>query len=48
MKEQVTISKEEYDELLYARKKLYALERSGVDNWQWYDVAMEEMDNEDL
>lgn len=26
---------------------LSALERGGVDNWQWYDDAMEEFFNED-
>ena len=42
--ETVTISKSEYDELLERDKKLTALENGGVDNWNGYDWAMEEMD----
>lgn len=27
-------------------KKLNALERNGVDNWEWYDEAMSELDDD--
>jgi hypothetical protein len=40
--EVVTIPKKEYDSLLDDARKLQALESAGVDNWTWYDVAMEE------
>jgi hypothetical protein len=40
--ETVTISKKLYEELLDSDLKLNCLENSGVDNWTWYDVAMEE------
>lgn len=38
----VKISKQAYESLLDDEAKLNALENNGVDNWQWYDVAMEE------
>lgn len=38
----VTISKKEYDELIDAKMKLDALEAEGVDNWEWYDAALDE------
>jgi len=37
----VTISGAEYDLLSQASAKLTALEEAGVDNWDWYDTAME-------
>ena len=37
----VSISKEEYDELLDKAMFLYALESCGVDNWDYYDMAKE-------
>ncbi len=37
----VTISKEEYDELLNNAMFLNALESCGVDNWDYYDMARE-------
>lgn len=43
MKE-ITISAKEYESLLEDRKKLYALEGAGVENWEGYDFAMEDID----
>ena len=42
--ENVEISKERYQELLDAETKLCALESAGVDNWEGYDDAMEELE----
>jgi hypothetical protein len=39
--ETVTISKAEYDELLDDSYRLAALYGAGVDNWDFYDDAME-------
>ena len=44
--EMVTITKEEYDNLLDSDSKLSALEGAGVDNWEGYDYAMEEYEAE--
>jgi len=44
MSNSVSISPEEYDRLLESEKKLNALEAGGVDNWEWYDDAMEAME----
>lgn len=41
MEETVTISKEEYEELLESQKILDALYAGGVDNWEWYDASLE-------
>jgi len=41
--ETVTISKEEYDRLLKAEETLTALESHGVDNWDGYSDAMEDV-----
>lgn len=38
----VSLSKDEYDELLDAADRYYALRNGGVDNWEWYDNAMED------
>lgn len=43
-KETVTISRKEYEQLQEAFAKLNALERAGVNNWEWYDDAMETLD----
>ncbi len=40
----VTITREEYDNLLEDSKVLQALENAGVDNWEGYDFAMEEVE----
>ncbi len=45
-KEMITITKEEYDELLEASEFLSCLEACGVDNWGGYSEAYEMM-NED-
>lgn len=39
----VTLSWAEYEELIEARNVLEALQAAGVDNWEGYDVAMEEL-----
>lgn len=43
----VTITKEEYEELLANTRWLYCLEAAGVDNWDGYDVAQDIRDQED-
>jgi hypothetical protein len=40
-KETVIITKEEYDSLLEDSRVLAALHAGGVDNWEWYDVSLE-------
>ena len=40
-KETVTITKEEYDDLVESYQWLCALESAGVDNWCGYDHAKE-------
>jgi phage pi2 protein 07 len=44
--ETVTISKEEYDELLEAQRFLDCLEHQGVDNWSGYEFAQEEYNSQ--
>lgn len=44
--EMITITKEEYDELLSDSAFLSALQAAGVDNWDGYDVAQEIRDQE--
>ena len=41
MTEMVTISKEEYDELIERSNWLGCLEGAGVDDWDGYDYAQE-------
>ncbi len=41
MPKEVTISREEYEELFDSQQKLHALEAAGVDNWDGWDEAME-------
>lgn len=43
----LTLSQEEYEELLKSDKMLSALERAGVDNWEGYDFAIELMNDDD-
>lgn len=43
--EMVTISKEEYDELISDRIFLQCLIESGVDSWEGYDYAREVFSN---
>lgn len=38
----VTISKEEYKDLLHDSRLLQCLRNAGVDNWEWWDTAIEE------
>jgi hypothetical protein len=38
----VTISKEEFLELVRDSEKLAALEAGGVSNWEWYDLSLED------
>lgn len=47
MNETVTISSEEYKQLVADQKLLHALEGAGVDNWVGYDYAMEILENEE-
>lgn len=44
---QVTLSSEEYESLLQDRKTLYALHAAGVDNWEGYEMALDELESED-
>ena len=41
----VTIREADYEELERRSKKLRFLEEAGVDNWEGYDNAMEDMTN---
>lgn len=43
-KKTITITKEEYEELLDDSQLLDALREAGVDNWDGYDEAMEMLD----
>lgn len=43
----VTLSQERYTELLRAERKLTALETAGVNNWEWYYVALDALDEDD-
>lgn len=48
MEETITISKEEYEKHLKNEMWLECLNRAGLDNWEWIDVAqqmMEDMEN---
>lgn len=38
-----SLVRREYATLLASQEKLYALEGAGVDNWEGYDFAMEEV-----
>ncbi len=44
--ETVTISKEEYDDLLDSQRFLNCLENAGVDNWEGYEFAQEEYNSQ--
>ncbi len=46
MEEDVTITKKEYEDLLKDQKILRALYGTGVDNWEGYDIALEDLDLE--
>jgi len=47
MDEQITISRKQYDELLYDSLWLSCLKAAGVDNWDGYDYAREMMPEDD-
>lgn len=47
MKDTVTISMEEYEELVDAKNILKALICVGVDNWEGYGYAMSMLDKEE-
>jgi hypothetical protein len=47
-REQVTITKERYEELLKFERVLAALEQAGVDNWEGYGEATQTLEDEDL
>lgn len=40
--ENVTITKEQYEELLERSEILSALEAGGVDNWEWYGQSLKD------
>ena len=44
--ENILVPKEEYEELIEDSKKLNCLEVAGVDNWEGYSEAMEDMEEE--
>jgi hypothetical protein len=47
--ERLSASKVDVDNanIIEKLEKLYALEATGVDNWEWYDEAMESIDSND-
>jgi hypothetical protein len=47
MDEQITISKKEYDQLLHDSRFLNALQRAGVDDWEWYGETLDILENEE-
>lgn len=47
MKDTITISKEEYEELVEAKSTLDALICAGVDNWEGYGYAMSMLEEEE-
>ena len=46
MKNKIEVDKDTYTELLIASAKLNMLEEAGVDNWEWYEEAVEDLDDE--
>jgi len=45
---EVTISKEDYVDLLVASEKLSRLECGGVDNWEWYGESLNPKGDESI
>lgn len=43
-----TLTEDELTELVEAKNKLDALEAAGVDNWDGYDIAMDNVEDVDL
>jgi hypothetical protein len=46
--EMVTITKKEYEEFLDDARLLNCLRNAGVDNWEGWDIAMDEYHEEDI
>jgi len=46
MKDRIEVDKETYVGLLIDSAKLRLLEEAGVDNWDWYGEALEELEDE--
>jgi hypothetical protein len=46
-KEMVTITREEYEELRDRDRLLTCLENAGVDNWDGWDTAIDEYNEEE-
>ena len=47
VEETITITKKLYDELVESQNILDALYSHGVDNWEWYGDAMEDLEKEE-
>jgi len=47
MDDTVTISRNEYDELMEDSKTLAKLYAGGVDNWEWYSESLYGDDNDE-
>jgi hypothetical protein len=45
--ETVTISKTEYDQLIEDQLILQALYAGGVDNWDWYDESLRNLQEDE-
>ena len=45
--ETVTISKTEYDKLIEDQLILQALYAGGVDNWEWYDESLSDLQEDE-
>lgn len=45
--ENISITMSEYNSLLRSRAMLIALENAGVDNWEGYSIAMEELSEDE-
>lgn len=43
----LTITDKRLAELLACEKQLHALEAAGVDNWEGYEIAMQEEDEDE-
>ena len=47
MVREIKISQEEYDRLIKVDRKMDALEKGGVDNWEWYSESLAEIFKEE-
>jgi hypothetical protein len=47
MEETITITKQEYDQLVEDQQFLHALQNAGVDNWEGYDYALELLEKDE-